>query len=157
MDRTPGSEHWEIPYWHKVTSTGSNNSSNRNSNARPASSINMHYKPDQKVNAEGWTLENTVNVKESTGGTYFMAVGWYPGGYSGIQQRSPNERLAIFSMWCRVDGVDCPEEVRSGDGVTVSRFGGEGTGLKSIKEDFPWKENEDVTVRVQGRLVRRNT
>ena len=157
MDRIPGDEQWElpeIPYWHMVTST---NYQQQNSDARPASSINIYYKPNQKVNPESWIIQNTINVKESTGGTYFMVVGWQPGGYSGIQERSKNEHVAIFSMWCRKDGVDCPKKVRSGDGVTVSNFGGEGTGLKSIKEDFPWKENEDVTFRVTGRFVRRNT
>ena len=139
-----------------VTSADSNNSSDRNA-AKPASSVNMFYKPNQKVNSKSWVLQNTVNVKESTGGTFFMVVGWQPGGYSGIQQLRNNKRVAIFSMWCRVEpNEDCPKEVSNGRSVTVSRFGNEGTGLKSMR-DLPWKENEDVTFRVKGRLVRRDT
>ena len=46
-----------------------------------------------------WTLESTVNVKNSTPGTYFMSVGWAPAGYGGIQEISENERTVIFSMW----------------------------------------------------------
>ena len=45
-----------------------------------------------------WSLETTVNVRNSTPGTYFMSVGWQPAGYGGIQDKG-EERVVIFSMW----------------------------------------------------------
>ena len=47
----------------------------------------------------GWTLQCTVNVKDTADATYFCVVGWGPGGYSGIKQVDSKTRLAIFSMW----------------------------------------------------------
>lgn len=41
------------------------------------------------------------------------------------------------------------EEVESGEGVAVSEFGGEGTGLKSML-DFDWREGKPVTFTVTG-------
>ena len=116
----------------------------------------MYFKPNQHVNSERWTLESTISVKESTDNTFFMVLGYQPGGYSGIQQHPGNKRVAIFSLWCYQER-DCPTEVSNGEGVKVSRFGGEGTGLKAIKYNFPWKENKDVTFIVEGRLVKHNT
>ena len=58
---------------------------------------------DQGLSAEDlkdeWSLETTVNVKNSTPGTYFMSVGWSPAGYGGIQELSNSDRTIIFSMW----------------------------------------------------------
>ena len=44
------------------------------------------------------------------------------------------------------------KEVQAGTDVTVSEFGGEGTGMKSIKS-IPWKNNEDVTMTLKGKRV----
>ena len=41
------------------------------------------------------------------------------------------------------------KEVKHGEGVIVSKFGGEGTGFKSMK-DVKWKNDEDVTLIVEG-------
>ena len=41
------------------------------------------------------------------------------------------------------------KEVEHGEGVIVSKFGGEGTGFKSMK-DVKWKNDEDVTLIVEG-------
>ena len=78
--------------------------------------------------------------------------GWGPGGYSGIQQISDTRKVAIFSMWDEVENVHTVQKISSGPGVIVSPFSGEGTGLKSMK-DFDWKENEDITFIVDGRLT----
>ena len=43
------------------------------------------------------------------------------------------------------------KEVENGTGVIVSKFGGEGTGFKSMK-DVEWKNNEDVTLIVKGEI-----
>ena len=42
------------------------------------------------------------------------------------------------------------KEVQKGANVQVSEFGGEGTGMKSIKV-VPWKDNEDVTMTLTGK------
>lgn len=42
------------------------------------------------------------------------------------------------------------KEVQKGADVQVSEFGGEGTGMKSIKV-VPWKDNEDVTMTLTGK------
>ena len=60
-----------------------------------------------------WTLESTVNVKNSTPGTYFMSVGWAPAGYGGIQEISENERTVIFSMWNGGCGMGVAGEKKS--------------------------------------------
>ena len=43
------------------------------------------------------------------------------------------------------------KEIDHGEGVIVSKFGGEGTGFKSMK-DVEWKNNEDVTLIVKGEI-----
>ena len=122
---------------------------------RPASSINMWYENNQDVNSEKWTLKSTIRVKESADNTYFAALGYSPGGYAGIQQLSGNRRVAIFSLWC-FEERECPTKVRNGNGVTVSNFGGEGTGLKAIMDNFPWRENQNMVFTVEGRLVKQD-
>jgi len=97
-----------------------------------------------------WRLTNTVNVDLSTSSTYFCVVGFTPGGYAGIQEISPGNKVAIFSFWN--DGSDSVSLIEQGAGVTVSTFGGEGTGLKSMK-DFDWEVETDVTFTVVGRNV----
>ena len=66
----------------------------------PASSCHLWYYGlrDDDI-SDTWTLECTVNVKESRDCTYFCVVGWGPGGYSGIQQINSERRVVIFSMW----------------------------------------------------------
>ena len=54
--------------------------------------------------ARSWELWMDITVTQSPNGTYFMTVGWAPGGYAGIQQ-TPDTRIVptgknlIFSMW----------------------------------------------------------
>ena len=105
--------------------------------------------PDEKTQKH-WALEATVQVERSVDCTYFCVVGWGPAGYSGIQQKENNERVAIFSMWN--EGSHSVELVNVGPGVKVSEFGGEGTGIKTIK-DLNWKEGSNVTFNVEGHLL----
>ena len=42
--------------------------------------------------------------------------------------------------------------MESGPGVEVSKFGGEGTGLKAMK-DLDWDEDTLITFRVRGKLI----
>ena len=110
----------------------------------PACSTHFTYGPIDPCEVTSfWQLSCTVKVKDSAASTYFCAVGWSPGGYSGIQQidAEGRERVAIFSMWNK--GGDSVELASQGDGVEVTDFGGEGTGLKSMKP-LPWLEDEEV-------------
>lgn len=102
---------------------------------------------------------NEAIVDESVNGSYFMACGWNTG-YFGIQQiRTTNDKVVIFSVWDPTKGDDAkavPLEQRvevlfEGEGVKVSRFGGEGTGGKSM---FPhnWKVGETNRFLVEGKV-----
>ena len=102
---------------------------------------------------------NEAIVDESVNGSYFMACGWNTG-YFGIQQiRNSNDKVVIFSVWDPTKGDDAkavPLEQRvevlfEGEGVKVSRFGGEGTGGKSM---FPhvWKLGETNRFLVEGKV-----
>jgi sialidase-1 len=93
-----------------------------------------------------------VTVEKSVPGSYFAAI-CFSCGYCGIQELYDGKKVAIFSVWdpgdpfdfkAKADGVD--EKVRTknlyaGEGVTISRFGGEGTGGKSLMP-FDWKIGE---------------
>merc|ERR1712227_173796 len=89
--------------------------------SRPAASIHLYWDPKTTRTSDlgsDWTLENSVTVRTVTDTTFYMTTGFAPGGYSGIQQRSENVR--------EVPGT-------RGAGVQVKTFGGEGTGMKSMK------------------------
>ena len=119
--------------------------------AKPATSCHMTYIPklESVSDCTSWTLTNEVTVRKSANCTYFCVVGWSPGGYSGIQQISESEKVVIYSMWN--DGnnlVTCDE---TGKGVTVTDFGGEGTGLKSMTE-IDWTPGETIAFKIFGKL-----
>lgn len=79
----------------------------------------------------------------------FPLTGWYPGGYSGIQQIDSSTRVAIFSMWNDGKGGKL-SPYSHGPKVKVSSFDGEGTGLKAMKR-INWKEGQDVKMIVEGK------
>ena len=92
---------------------------------------------NREVNRQGITwFYNEITVKEPADTTYFMTNG-FTGGYMGIQDRSP--KWVIFSIWDKTSTDDNPNAlpedlvklIAKGEGVTVERFGGEGTGGKS--------------------------
>lgn len=63
------------------------------------------------------------------------------GGYCGMQS-SPQGKNYIFSLW---DPNTTNKEITAdyiGDGTTVKKFGGEGTGLQSFNYKISWKPNE---------------
>lgn len=99
-----------------------------------------------------------ARVEKSTPGSYFMVCGWNTG-YFGVQELGGGKKVAIFSVWDPTKG-DNPEHVKledrvevlhEGRDVKVSRFGGEGTGGKSMTE-FPWKVGEKIRCMVQARV-----
>lgn len=129
------------------------------SDAKPATSCHLNFGPHLNLSStsyqnvmkqHGWTLRNTVRVKEVTDSTYFCVIGWGPAGYSGIQQIDANRRVAIFSMWHNPSEngsrVECTS---SGDSVVVEPFDGEGMGMKCMK-DFWWELGEEITFIVNG-------
>ena len=94
---------------------------------------------------EGTAFYCETTVQQSAPGSYFMVCGWNTG-YFGIQEIRPGKKVVIFSVWDNARGND-PNQVQqsrrvgilhTGKEVQVSRFGGEGTGGKSMF-DFDWK------------------
>ena len=75
------------------------------------------YSPE---NVKKWNLKCTVQVEKSADCTYFMVVGFGPGGYCGIQQLPNNERKAIFSMW-NEENISV-YLVNAGEGVDVTGY-----------------------------------
>ena len=121
---------------------------------RAARSIHLGFPaPDARA------FYNEAVVDESVNGSYFMACGWSTG-YFGIQQLgSPTNKVVLFSVWDPTKGDDAkavPLEQRvevlfEGEGVKVNRFGGEGTGGKSM---FPhvWKLGETNRFLVEAKI-----
>ena len=100
------------------------------------------------VKAEADMFYNEVVVEQSTPGTYFMSCG-FRAGYFGIQELGRGRKVVLFSVW-DPGKQDDPNSVKAedrvkvlfkGEGVDVSRFGGEGTGGKSMFT-YDWKLNE---------------
>ena len=97
-----------------------------------------------EVQQEGITwFYNEITVTETATSTYYMTDG-FTGGYMGIQDRDP--KWVLFSIWDKTSTDDDPNAspddlvkvLAQGEGVTVERFGGEGTGAKSYLA-YDWK------------------
>lgn len=121
--------------------------------AEPTAACSIHFAWPAPESA--W-FYNEATVRESTKGSYFMVCGWNTG-YFGIQELGDGRKVAIFSVWDPAKG-DNPNNVpleqrvevlHEGKGVEVSRFGGEGTGGKSMT-DFHWKVGDKVRCIVQA-------
>ncbi len=118
---------------------------------RQCTSVHLGYRPTLPSHTAAYT---EVVIEKSAPGTYFAANN-FTAGYIGFQELiAPNgergKRVAIFSIWDARDSGDNPhaaaEEDRAkliqrGEGVDIARFGGEGTGGRSMRP-FPWKEGE---------------
>ena len=124
---------------------------------RQARSVHLFYQPAVSNAA---AAVGTVTVTESQTNSYYCVLGW-DCGYCGIQDLGPWGNILIFSVWdpgnqhdyhARPDRVK--EELRAKvlfarKGVDVARFGGEGTGARTITP-IGWKVGEPVTVRVEA-------
>lgn len=120
--------------------------------ARQCTSVHINYLPQVNHTAAYQELV----VEKSAPGTYFAANS-FSCGYIGVQELFPKadgtcDRVVIFSIWDAKASGDNPhaaaEEdraklVQRGEGVVTERFGGEGTGGKSMRL-FPWKEGEVI-------------
>lgn len=102
--------------------------------SRRGPSVHLGYTLPASTNAEWFYNELTVPVGEDNPGSYFMANG-FGQGYFGIQSRA-NDRWILFSVWDPTTGIT--EATSKGEGVTVQRFGGEGTGGQSYIV-YNWK------------------
>lgn len=121
--------------------------------ARQCTSVHLVYLPEISEHTAAYT---EAVVEKSAPGTYF-AIDNFSTGYIGVQEviNGPDgkpARVAIFSVWDAKDSGDnphaAPEEERAllvqrGDKVKTERFGGEGTGGKSMCL-FDWKEGEVI-------------
>lgn len=132
--------------------TGKKNKKNKKKEVKisPANSGHIWWKfnsdSDYYGDLENWQLSNVITVTQSVPASYFMMVG-FSEGYSGIQQVSKDEKIAIFSLWNK--GTDSVSLVSSDPLTTVQEFGGEGTGLKSTR-DLDWNLKDQVEMRVIG-------
>lgn len=99
-----------------------------------------------------------AKVQKSTVGSYFAICGWNTG-YFGVQELDAGKKIAIFSVWDPTKGDDPKlvkledrvEVLHQGKGVQVSRFGGEGTGGKSMTP-FGWQLGETIRCLVRAKV-----
>ena len=120
---------------------------------QPATSCHLRYGPElpEYINsASRWSLECSVQVEKSGSCTYFMVVGFSPGGYCGIQELHDGSRKAIFSVW-NYKNINV-ELIEANPEAEVTKFGGEGTGIKTML-DFPWNEGDLVTFKIEGQRI----
>jgi hypothetical protein len=109
-----------------------------------APSVHIRYiHPDPGSSYLGYY--NEILVKKSVKHTYFCTIG-FDVGYLGIQDHGSGP-LAIFSVWDKGGGKDNSADVDATDQTVVlfsnpkaksSRFGGEGSGAKTMMP-FPWE------------------
>ena len=101
---------------------------------------------------------NEATVRQSTRGSYFMVCGWDTG-YFGVQELGDGKKVAIFSVWDPAKG-DNPEHVplekrvevlHSDRDVEIARFGGEGTGGRSMTP-FAWELGVKIRCLVQATI-----
>ena len=88
---------------------------------------------------------------ESTSCTYFCVIG-FRFGYCGIQELRNGRKKLIFSVWDEKENTAEDRQVKvleHGDGVEVSRFGGEGTGIKTMMP-YDWSIGEPIKFKVSA-------
>ena len=120
-----------------------------------ARSVHLHHFP---VAPGATALQGTVQVEVSQTNSYFCIINC-DRAYCGIQELK-DRRIFIFSVWepgdyndSRARAAAIPLEMRvktlfAAEGTEVSRFGGEGTGAKTIT-DIGWKVGESVSARIE--------
>lgn len=123
--------------------------------ARQARSVHLHYNHGSKT-SKVFYIEGTI--RKAYIGTYVCFIG-FNAGYCGLQRLRNGAHYAIFSIWEPSDPFDFsanPDVVKESsrtrnlyysEGVEVSRFGGEGTGGKSMMP-LDWKEGETVRMAI---------
>lgn len=123
---------------------------------RQARSVHLRYEPTEP-NADA--VRGVVTVTEVQTNSYYCLFGW-DSGYCGIQDVN-GRRILIFSVWDPGDPFDFaahPDHVAhdirakvlyAKEGVDVARFGGEGTGARTMTE-IGWKVGEPVAIQIEA-------
>ncbi len=121
---------------------------------RQARSVHLYYGAERPIAA----AEATITVTETKPQTYFSILSWHQG-YCGIQDWG-DQKVFIFSVWDPTDPNDFdanPNDVKeehrarvlySHPVVQVSRFGGEGSGAKTLC-GLNWEVGKPVSVRIE--------
>ena len=112
---------------------------------RRGPSVHLRYEVPRDVDLKYAYSEITVPQGQDPIGSYFMANG-FGQGYFGIQVNSATERRILFSVWspfktdnpAAIPAEQRIENLGSGPGVHVGKFGNEGSGGQSYLV-FPWK------------------
>ena len=119
-----------------------------------ARSVHLHHYPTPPATA----IRGTVTVTETQTNSYYCIINC-DRAYCGIQDLH-GKRMFIFSVWepgddhdFKASAASVPEELRvkmlfAAEGTHVSRFGGEGTGARSLT-DIAWKVGEPVSARIE--------
>ncbi|MEK6234765.1 MAG: DUF3472 domain-containing protein, partial [Planctomycetales bacterium] len=91
---------------------------------------------------DGDVLINQVRVPKAGEAkfTYYETLGWrgVGSGYAGIQAH-PKGHIFLFSIWDNPKHAAPIKPVFRGAGTETTKFGGEGTGLKSWNFKLGWK------------------
>lgn len=132
---------------------------------RQCRSVHLNY-PALPKQTRAIYMESKALV--SAPGTYFSTLNFHEG-YFGFQELANGKKVIIFSVWDPgVSGLDNktkPGEipvdkqtqlVAKGDLVKTNRFGGEGTGGKSML-DYDWKIGEPIKFLVTAYYKDNNT
>lgn len=124
--------------------------------AKQARSVHLSHQP---LAPQATAVEGTVTVTETQPSSYFAIIGC-DRGYCGVQDLGPAGHVFIFSVWEPGDPMDLKaradqvaEDVRArvvycAPETEASRFGGEGTGAKTLTK-FDWKVGEPVSARIE--------
>ncbi len=126
---------------------------------RQCTSVHLNYLPNISAHTAAYT---EAVIEKSADGTYF-SINCFGSGYLGVQEfirDGKTMRVAIFSIWDAQDSGDNPHAapeseraqlIQKGDGVHHDRFGGEGTGGKSMKV-VDWKEGQVIRTLVTEKM-----
>ena len=126
---------------------------------RQARSVHLFWHGIQKDATE---VTGAVKVTQDQTNSYYMVIG-FDGGYMGIQNVG-GHHVGIFSIWDPVGHAfdfaarpdDVAESLRAkvlyaAPNVSVSRFGGEGTGAKTMF-GTNWEVGRDVYFRIKTEM-----
>lgn len=122
-----------------------------------ARSVHLQYSP---IAERAVALRGSVTVTQTQTNSYFAIINC-DRAYCGIQDLGAHGRIFIFSVWepetpnnpkwrpNMVAEAHRAKIIYAAPGTNVSRFGGEGTGAKTMTE-IGWKEGEMITAMIEA-------